>query len=101
MSSTYIYYLSLHDALPIYMLKPGVRYKDVHLAAAQKLSEGLIDVGIMKGDAAAAVEAGAHTMFFQCGLGHMLGMDTHDMEDLGRSEEHTSELQSRGHLVCR
>ena len=37
----------------------------------------------MKGDPAQAVEAGAHAMFFQCGLGHMLGMDTHDMEDLG------------------
>ncbi|MDB4922599.1 aminopeptidase P family protein [Mucilaginibacter sp.] len=67
----------------ISMLKPGVRYKDIHLAACQKLVEGLTDVGIMKGDAAEAVEAGAHTMFFQCGLGHMLGMDTHDMEDLG------------------
>ncbi len=65
------------------MLKPGVRYKDIHLAAAQKLAEGLTAVGIMKGDAAAAVDAGAHAMFFQCGLGHMLGMDTHDMEDLG------------------
>jgi Xaa-Pro aminopeptidase len=67
----------------ISMLKPGVRYKDIHLAACQKLVQGLTDVGIMKGDAAEAVEAGAHTMFFQCGLGHMLGMDTHDMEDLG------------------
>jgi Xaa-Pro aminopeptidase len=67
----------------ISMLKPGVRYKDIHLAAAQKLVEGLTRAGIMKGDAAEAVEAGAHTMFFQCGLGHMLGMDTHDMEDLG------------------
>jgi Xaa-Pro aminopeptidase len=67
----------------ISLLKPGVRYKDVHLAACQKLVEGLTQAGIMKGDAAEAVEAGAHTMFFQCGLGHMLGMDTHDMEDLG------------------
>ncbi|MCR8558558.1 aminopeptidase P N-terminal domain-containing protein [Mucilaginibacter sp. BJC16-A38] len=67
----------------ISMLKPGVRYKDIHLAACQKLVEGLAEVNIMKGDAAEAVEAGAHTMFFQCGLGHMLGMDTHDMEDLG------------------
>lgn len=65
------------------MLKPGVRYKDIHLAAGQKLMEGLNAVGITKGDAAEAVQAGAHTMFFQCGLGHMLGMDTHDMEDLG------------------
>ncbi|MFI5160789.1 MAG: aminopeptidase P family protein [Sphingobacteriales bacterium] len=67
----------------ISMLKPGTRYKDIHLAACQKLVEGLKQAGIMKGDPAEAVEAGAHTMFFQCGLGHMLGMDTHDMEDLG------------------
>jgi len=67
----------------INMLKPGTRYKDIHLAACQKLAEGLIQVKLMKGDPAEAVAAGAHTMFFQCGLGHMLGMDTHDMEDLG------------------
>ena len=67
----------------IRMLKPGVRYKDIHLAACQKLVEGLKQVNLMKGDPAEAVAAGAHAMFFQCGLGHMLGMDTHDMEDLG------------------
>ncbi len=67
----------------ISLLKPGVRYKDIHLAACQKLVEGLKQVNLMKGDAAEAVAEGAHTMFFQCGLGHMLGMDTHDMEDLG------------------
>jgi len=67
----------------ISMLKPGVRYKDIHLAACQKLVEGLKQVNLMRGDPAEAVAAGAHTMFFQCGLGHMLGMDTHDMEDLG------------------
>lgn len=67
----------------INMLKPGVRYKDIHLAACQKLVEGLKQVNLMKGDPAEAVAAGAHAMFFQCGLGHMLGMDTHDMEDLG------------------
>ncbi|MDR6942402.1 aminopeptidase P family protein [Mucilaginibacter pocheonensis] len=67
----------------ISMLKPGVRYKDIHLAACEKLVEGLTQVNLMKGDPAEAVAAGAHTMFFQCGLGHMLGMDTHDMENLG------------------
>ena len=65
------------------LLKPGVRYKDIHLQACEKLVEGLKQVNLMKGDPAAAVAAGAHAMFFQCGLGHMLGMDTHDMEDLG------------------
>lgn len=67
----------------ITMLKPGVRYKDIHLAACLKLAEGLKQVNLMKGDPAEAVAAGAHAIFFQCGLGHMLGMDTHDMEDLG------------------
>jgi Xaa-Pro aminopeptidase len=69
----------------ISMLKPGVRYKDIHLQACLKLAEGLKQINLMKGDPAGAVAAGAHTMFFQCGLGHMLGMDTHDMEDLGES----------------
>lgn len=67
----------------ISLLKPGMRYKDIHLAAGQKLVEGLKQAGIMKGDPAEAVAAGAHTMFFQCGLGHMMGLDVHDMEDLG------------------
>ncbi len=65
------------------LLQPGTRYKDIHLSACTKLAEGLIQAGLMKGNADDAVAAGAHTMFFQCGLGHMLGMDTHDMEDLG------------------
>jgi Xaa-Pro aminopeptidase len=67
----------------ISMLKPGVRYKDIHLAACTKLFEGMKQVNLVKGDPDEAVAAGAHTMFLQCGLGHMLGMDTHDMEDLG------------------
>ncbi|MGQ8867802.1 aminopeptidase P family protein [Myroides sp. TSA_177.3] len=64
-------------------LKAGVKFKDVHLHAALILTQGLIDFGLMKGNAADAVEAHAHTMFFQCGLGHMMGLDVHDMEDLG------------------
>ena len=64
-------------------LRPGVFFRDVHAHAAQKLVEGLKAVGIMKGDPAEAVAAGAHTMVFQCGLGHMMGLDVHDMEDLG------------------
>jgi Xaa-Pro aminopeptidase len=67
----------------ISLLKPGTQYKDIHLAACEKLFEGLKQVNLVKGDPAEAVAAGAHAMFFQCGLGHMLGMDTHDMEDLG------------------
>ncbi|MDF2190980.1 aminopeptidase P family protein [Paraflavitalea sp. CAU 1676] len=67
----------------ISLLKPGVRFRDVHAGACEKLVEGLAAMGIMKGNAAEAVAAGAHTLFFQCGLGHMMGMDVHDMEDLG------------------
>lgn len=63
--------------------KPGVLYKDVHLQAARIKVEGLKALGIMKGDTEAAVKAGAHALFFPHGLGHMIGMDVHDMEDLG------------------
>ena len=71
-----------HDAA-IDLLKPGVLFRDVHLHACEKLAEGLKLLGLMKGDVKEAVHQGAHAMFFQCGLGHMLGLDTHDMEDLG------------------
>ncbi|MDW7695988.1 aminopeptidase P family protein [Flammeovirgaceae bacterium SG7u.111] len=64
-------------------LKPGVLFKDVHLLACETLADGLKEVGLMKGDTKEAVAAGAHAMFFQCGLGHMMGLDVHDMEDLG------------------
>ncbi|SEI37048.1 Xaa-Pro aminopeptidase [Dyadobacter koreensis] len=64
-------------------LKPGIRFLDVHLIACEKLVEGLKDLGLMKGDVKEAVSRGAHTLFFQCGLGHMMGLDVHDMEDLG------------------
>jgi Xaa-Pro aminopeptidase len=64
-------------------LAPGVPFLDIHLLACRTLVDGLKGVGLMKGDADAAVEQGAHAMFFQCGLGHMMGLDVHDMEDLG------------------
>ncbi|QXU43565.1 aminopeptidase P family protein [Pedobacter sp. D749] len=65
------------------MLAPGVRYLDVHLASCKMLAQGLKDIGLMKGNVDDAVQAGAHAMFFQCGTGHMMGLDVHDMEDLG------------------
>lgn len=65
------------------VLKPGVLYRDVHLLAAQKIAEGLRQVGIMKGDPEEAVKEGAHALFFPHGLGHMMGLDVHDMENLG------------------
>jgi Xaa-Pro aminopeptidase len=64
-------------------LKPGVRFKEVHLLACRKLAEGLKELGLMKGNLDDAIEKGAHALFFQCGLGHMMGLDVHDMEDLG------------------
>lgn len=64
-------------------LKPGVKYLDVHLLAAQKLVWGLKSLGLMQGDVDEAVAAGAHALFFPHGLGHMIGLDVHDMENLG------------------
>ncbi|MEO6283513.1 MAG: aminopeptidase P family protein [Dyadobacter sp.] len=66
--------------------KPGVLFKDVHTLACTKLLEGLKQVGVVKGDPEEAVAHDVHTLFFQCGLGHMMGMDVHDMENLG--EQH-------------
>ena len=63
--------------------KPGVLYKDVHLNAARILVNGMRDLGLMKGDTEEAVAAGAHALFFPHGLGHAIGLDVHDMEDLG------------------
>jgi len=64
-------------------LKPGIAYRDIYYLASQTIVEGMKSIGLMKGDAAEAVMAGAHAMFFQCGLGHMMGLDVHDMENLG------------------
>ncbi|TRZ41852.1 aminopeptidase P family protein [Robertkochia solimangrovi] len=64
-------------------LKPGIRFKDVHLMACAALVEGLKGMGLMKGNTQEAVDAGAHTLFFQCGLGHFMGLDVHDMENFG------------------
>lgn len=64
-------------------LKPGVPFKEVYELSCRVICEGLKELGIMKGDPAEAVAAGAHAMFFPCGLGHMMGLDVHDMENLG------------------
>ena len=61
--------------------KPGTLYRDVHLVAAKVIASGLKELGLMKGDVDEAVAAGAHALFFPHGLGHMLGLDVHDMED--------------------
>jgi Xaa-Pro aminopeptidase len=64
--------------------KPGVKYFDMHMIAAKTIATGLKELGLMKGDVDAAVKAGAHALFYPHGLGHMMGMDVHDMEDLGQ-----------------
>lgn len=74
--------LDAQDAA-ISALQPGRPFREIHLLAAEVLTEHLIELGLMQGTAADAVRAGAHALFFPHGLGHMLGLDTHDMENLG------------------
>jgi Xaa-Pro aminopeptidase len=65
------------------ILSPQIKFRDVHLHSVTTLMEGLKDLGIVKGNIEDAVQANAFTLFFQCGTGHMMGLDVHDMEDLG------------------
>lgn len=64
-------------------LNPGVRFSEIHRIACLNIAKGLKDLGFMKGDMEEAVNQGAHALFFPCGTGHMMGLDVHDMEDLG------------------
>lgn len=66
------------------LIKPGVTYLSVHLAASKVIAAGLKELGLMKGNTEEAVRNGAHALFFPHGLGHMMGLDVHDMEDLGQ-----------------
>lgn len=66
-------------------IAPGVPFRDLHLGAARLLATGLVDLGLMKGDPEAAVAAGAHALFFPHGLGHMMGLDVHDMEGISEN----------------
>lgn len=74
--------LNAHN-FAIEALKPGVEFKSVHLLACRKIAKGMKELGLMKGDLDEAIAQGAHAMFFPCGLGHMMGLDVHDMENLG------------------
>ncbi len=67
------------------LARPGVKWWDVHFGICRRMTEQLKELGLMKGDTDAAVEAGAHAMFMPHGLGHMMGMDVHDMEGLGQT----------------
>lgn len=64
-------------------VKPGITNKELHLIAAKAIVEGLSGLGIMHGNVDEAVQVGAHALFFPHGLGHMMGLDVHDMEGLG------------------
>ena len=70
-----------HD-LVLNVAKPGVKYMDCHFAVCRLMTDRLKELGLMKGDTEEAVRAGAHAMFLPHGLGHMMGMDVHDMENL-------------------
>ncbi len=72
-----------HDYV-LQVAKPGVKYMDVHFAVCRRMVERLKELGLMKGDTDEAVSQGAHAMFLPHGLGHMMGMDVHDMEGLGQ-----------------
>ena len=69
----------------ISMLKPGIAFREIYLEASRVIADGLKDMGLMKGNIDDALAGGAHALFFPCGLGHMMGMDVHDMEDLGET----------------
>jgi Xaa-Pro aminopeptidase len=64
-------------------LRPGIAFRDVHFEACRIIFEGLKSLGLVKGDTEEAIAEGAHALFFPHGLGHMMGLDVHDMEDLG------------------
>ncbi len=72
-----------HD-LTLKLAKPGVKWWDVHMATCAHITDRMKELGLMKGDTEAAVKAGAHALFMPHGLGHMMGLDVHDMEGLGQ-----------------
>ncbi|MCX7797182.1 MAG: aminopeptidase P family protein [Melioribacter sp.] len=81
-----IYEIVLYAQLTaINSIKPGVSYKDIHLKASTVIAEGLKALKLMRGDIKEAVEKGAHALFFPHGLGHLLGLDVHDLENFGEN----------------
>ncbi len=74
--------LDAHQA-SIDALGLGIPFKNVHKAACTTIFDGLKSIGLTKGNTSDAVKQGAHALFFPCGTGHMMGLDIHDMEDLG------------------
>ena len=89
----------------IAMAKPGLRYFDVHLHATTVIAEGLTQLGLMKGNPKEAAKEGAHALFMPHGLGHALGLDVHDMENLGENyvgyDDNTKRSSIFGHASLR
>lgn len=76
-------------------IRPGIEYREIHFLACSVIADGLKALGLMKGDMDAAVKAGAHTLFMPHGLGHMMGLDVHDMEGLGENNVGYNEKTTR------
>jgi Xaa-Pro aminopeptidase len=81
------------------MMRPGILYRDCHLLAWQVIAEGLRALGILHGDAAEMAEIGVCGLFMPHGLGHMMGLDVHDMENLGENNVGYAEGQQRSTLL--
>lgn len=86
--------------------KPGIPYYEVHLHATTIIAKGLTQLGLMKNNPEEATKIGAHALFMPHGLGHMLGLDVHDMEDVGENyvgydtHTHRSTIFGHGSLRC-
>ena len=78
----YLASLKAHRAA-VEAIAPGINFREVHFASCRSIVTSMKELGLMKGDADEAVSQGAHALFFPCGTGHMMGLDVHDMEDLG------------------
>ena len=92
--------VAAHD-YTLQLAKPGVKYADVHFGVCRLIFDHMKDLGLAKGDTEEAVRQGAHAMFLPHGLGHMMGMDVHDMESLdqinvGFDEETRPNLEQFG-----
>ena len=77
--------VSAANNLALSIARPGITYTEVHQTVSRLMAQGLINLGILKGDPDEIVAAGAHSLFMPHGLGHNMGMDVHDMEDLGEN----------------
>lgn len=77
--------VSAGNDLGIEMSRPGITYTEVHQAVSRLMAQGLVNLGLLKGDVDEIVAVGAHSLFMPHGLGHNMGMDVHDMEDLGEN----------------